>query len=461
MLSRSCGISRALRGLDKDLEETRDERGPVASENSKPSKITLRAAVLSWQRDLCSPEGSVLTKWRPVFLVLVILAGFYLLITRFMPTGALAGLLHGSGDGSTTTTLHGPLGDFGLTEADAAPAFDAEEQQNIAVYKKALPSVVNITSTAVAYDFFLRAVPEQGQGSGFIVDKEGHILTNNHVIDNAQLVEVTLWNKRKYKATIVGVDKNHDLALLQIHDVPNLQPATLADSTSLMVGQRVYALGNPFGFSGTMTRGIISAIRSVAMPSGNKIDDAIQTDASVNPGNSGGPLLNSHGDVIGITTLIASNPNGGADQSAGIGFAIPIQTAKAVLEDFQRYGRARRPSLDVVTLAIGPDLAQEIGLPADSGILIERVLPGGAAERAGLRGGTQQARLGFTPIFLGGDLIVGFDGQEIQSAQDLTSEMNRHHAGDVVTLTIYRGQQKLNVKVTLSDAKQVIGGQQG
>ena len=398
-------------------------------------------------------------KWRPVVLVLVILAGSYLLITRFMPTGALAGLLHGSPNDATTTTVHGPLGDFSLTEANAAPAFDAEEQQNIAVYKKALPSVVNITSTAVAYDFFLRAVPEQGQGSGFIVDKEGHILTNNHVIDNAQLVEVTLWNKRKYKATIVGVDKNHDLALLQIHDVADLQPATLADSSSLMVGQRVYALGNPFGFSGTMTRGIISAIRSVAMPSGNKIDDAIQTDASVNPGNSGGPLLNSHGDVIGITTLIASNPNGGADQSAGIGFAIPIQTAKAVLEDFQRYGRARRPSLDIVTLPIGPDLAQEIGLPADSGILIERVLPGGAAERAGLHGGTQQARLGFQPVMLGGDLIVSFDGQEIQNAQDLTNQMNRHHAGDVVTLTVYRGQQKLNIKVTLSDAKQVIGQQ--
>jgi len=392
--------------------------------------------------------------------VLVILAGMYFLISRFVPTGALAGLLHSNPDAATTTTVHGPLGDFSLTEADAAPAFDTEEQQNIAVYKKALPSVVNITSTAVAYDFFLRAVPEQGQGSGFIVDKEGHILTNNHVIDNAQLVEVTLWNKRKYKASIVGVDKNHDLALLQIHDVPDLQPATLADSSSLVVGQRVYALGNPFGFSGTMTRGIISAIRSVAMPSGNKIDDAIQTDASVNPGNSGGPLLNSHGDVIGITTLIASNPNGGADQSAGIGFAIPIQTAKAVLEDFQRYGRARRPSLDIVTLPIGPDLAQEIGLPADSGILIERVLPGGAAEKAGLRGGNQQARLGFQPVMLGGDLIVGFDGQEIQNAQDLTSAMNKHHAGDTVTLTVYRGQQKLNIKVTLSDAKQVIGGQQ-
>jgi S1-C subfamily serine protease len=399
-------------------------------------------------------------KWRPVVLVLVILAGFYLLITRFMPTGALAGLLHGNPD-SITTTTHGPLGDFSLTEASAAPSFDAEEQQNIAVYKKALPSVVNITSTAVGYDFFLRAVPEQGQGSGFVVDKEGHILTNYHVIDQAQLVEVTLSNKRKYKATIVGVDKNHDIALLQIHDVPNLEPATLSDSSALMVGQRVYALGNPFGFSGTMTRGIISAIRSVAMPNGNKIDDAIQTDASVNPGNSGGPLLNSHGDVIGITTLIASNPNGGAEQSAGIGFAIPIQTAKAVLEDFQRYGRARRPSLDIVTLPIGPDLAQEIGLPADSGILIERVLPGGAAEQAGLHGGTQQARLGFEPVMLGGDLIVGFDGQEIQNAQDLTNMMNKHHAGDVVTLTVFRGQQKLNVKVTLSDAKQVIGGQQG
>jgi S1-C subfamily serine protease len=392
-------------------------------------------------------------------LVLVILTGFYLLITRFMPTGALAGLLHGNPAGVTTTTVHGPLGDFSLTEADAAPSFDAEEQQNIAVYKKALPSVVNITSTAVEQNFFYGLYPVQGQGSGFIVDKEGHILTNNHVIDNAQLVEVTLSNKRKYKATIVGVDKNHDIALLQIHDVPNLEPATLADSSSLMVGQRVYAIGNPFGFSGTMTRGIISAIRSVAMPSGNKIDDAIQTDASVNPGNSGGPLLNSHGDVIGITTLIASNPNGGAEQSAGIGFAIPIQTAKAVLEDFQRYGRARRPSLDIVTLPIGPDLAQEIGLPADSGILIERVLPDGASAHAGLHGGTQQARLGFEPVMLGGDLIVGFDGQEIQNAQDLTNMMNKHHAGDVVTLTVYRGQQKLNVKVTLSEAKQVIGQQ--
>jgi S1-C subfamily serine protease len=400
-------------------------------------------------------------KWRPVALVLVILVCFYYVSTRFMPTGAIAGLMHHNAPaGTLTSTASGPLGNFSLTEADAAPEFDTEEQQNIAVYKRALPSVVNITSTQVACcDFFLRPVPEQGQGSGFILDKQGHILTNNHVVDNAQLVEVTLSNKKKYKATVVAIDANHDLALLQIHDAPDLQPAVLSDSKDLMVGQRVYAIGNPFGFSGTMTRGIISAIRSVAMPSGNKIEDAIQTDASVNPGNSGGPLLNSHGEVIGITTLIASNPNGGAEQSAGIGFAIPIGTAKAVLDDFFKYGRARRPSLDIVTLPIGPDIAEQIGLPADYGILIERVLPGGAAEKAGFRGGTQRAIMGNTIVMLGGDLIVAFDGKQIASPQDLTNAMNEHHAGDTVTLTVFRGRQRLDLKVTLADAKEVIGAQ--
>jgi S1-C subfamily serine protease len=386
-------------------------------------------------------------KLRPVVLVLLILSVFYYLSTRLMPAGTLAGILH-----PTSTALP----NFTLTEASAAPAFDVEEQQNIGVYKRVLPSVVNITSTELVYDFFYRAVPQQGQGSGFILDKEGHILTNNHVIDNAQTVEVTLWNKKRYKATVVDVDKNHDIALLQIHDAPDLQPATLSDSSNLLVGQRVYAIGNPFGFSGTMTRGMISAIRSIQMPSGNKIDDAIQTDASINPGNSGGPLLNSRGDVIGITTLIATNPNTNVDQSAGIGFAIPIATAKATLDDFARFGRARRPSLDIVTLAIGPDEAEQIGLPADYGILIERTLPDGAAARAGLRGGTQQAFKGNEPVKLGGDLIVAFDGQEITTPQDLSNAMNAHHSGDTVTLTIYRGRQRLNVKVTLSEARQGI-----
>jgi S1-C subfamily serine protease len=398
-------------------------------------------------------------KLRPVLLVLLLLCGFYYLTTRVASTGALAPWVHralhpsepvgGTTSTSTTSTTNGALGAFDLTQASAAPAFDTEEQQNIAVYKKALASVVNITSTAVQFDFFYGAVPQQGQGSGFILDKQGLILTNNHVIDNAQRVEVTLSNKHKYKANVLTVDKNHDLALLKI-DAPDLTPVTLSDSRSLAVGQRVYAIGNPFGLSGTMTRGIISAIRSIRMPQGNPIEDAIQTDASVNPGNSGGPLLNSRGEVIGITTLIANN---GADQSAGIGFAIPINTARAVLDDFAKYGYVRRPSLDIVTLPIGPDIAEQIGLPTDYGILIDRVIPGGAAEKAGLKGGTQRAYQGNTPIMLGGDLIIGMDGQEITSPQDLAAVMNAHRAGDDVTVTIFRGRKKMDVRVKLGDAK--------
>ena len=400
-------------------------------------------------------------KLRPVLLVLLILCGFYFLTTRWLPSGAMAGLMHHTPNNLVDTTTVSPTPNFSLTESNAAPAYEPEELQNIAVYKKALPSVDNITSTeVVCCDFFLRPVPQQGQGSGFIIDNQGHILTNYHVIDDAQTVEVTLWNKKKFKANRIGVDPVHDIALLQITGATDLQPATLADSTHLLVGQQVYAIGNPFGFSGTMTRGMISAIRSVLLPSGNRIEDAIQTDASVNPGNSGGPLLNSHGDVVGITTMIASNPNGGADQSAGIGFAIPISTARAVVEDIMKYGHARRPSLDVVTLPIGPDEAQQIGLPADYGILIMRVLPGGAAAQAGLRGGNQLAYKGRTQVMLGGDLIVGCDGQEITTPQDLSNALNAHHAGDTVVLTIYRGQQRMNIKVTLSDAKQAPNGQE-
>ncbi len=393
-------------------------------------------------------------KLRPVVLVLVLLTGFYYVTTRGIQAGRLFPALHPAPAASIQqpgiTTVANLRGAFDLTEASAAPAFDDEEQQNIAVYRKALPSVVNITSTAVAFDFFNRPVPQQGQGSGFILDKQGHILTNNHVIDNAQRVEVTLSDKHKYKATVVGIDKMHDLALLLIN-APNLVPATLAESNGLVVGQRVYAIGNPFGLSGTMTRGIISAIRSIGVQSGSPIEDAIQTDAAVNPGNSGGPLLNSRGEVIGITTLIAS---AGADQSAGIGFAIPINTAKAVLDDFAKYGRVRRPSLDIVTLPIGPDIAEQIGLPADYGILIERVLPGGAAEKAGLHGGTQRLYQGNTPVMLGGDLIVEMDGKEIQTPQDLNAALNVHRAGDPATVTVFRGQKRMSFKVTLGDAKE-------
>jgi S1-C subfamily serine protease len=397
-------------------------------------------------------------KLRPVLLVVLILTGFYYLTTHVGSTSAFSPWSHREEPAAASTLVNssvatGSPGIFQLTQANAAPAYDTEEQQNIAVYKKALPSVVNITSTAVAFDFFYGPVPQQGQGSGFILNKDGLILTNNHVIDNAQRVEVMLSDKHKYKATVMGVDKNHDLALLKI-TAPNLIPATLSESTGLIVGQRVYAIGNPFGLQGTMTRGIISSIRSIRGPNNNPIEDAIQTDAAVNPGNSGGPLLNSRGEVIGITTLIANN---GADQSSGIGFAIPVNTAKAVIADFAKYGRVRRPSLDIATLAIGPEIAQQIGLPADYGLLIERVLPGGAADKAGLHGGTQRVYQGNTPVMLGGDLIVAMDGQEIAEPQDLAAAINSHHAGDEVTLTVFRGRKKLEVKVKLNDATEEQG----
>ena len=337
-----------------------------------------------------------------------------------------------------------------LTEAQAAPNYDAEEENNIAIYKRVLPSVVNITSTALVFDFFYGTVPQQGQGSGFILDKAGHILTNFHVVAGANRgIEVQLSDKRKFSAHVIGSDRTHDLALLQI-DAPNLQPVTLADSSQLNVGQKVYAIGNPFGLAGTMTRGIISAIRPIRSADGAPIEDAIQTDAAINPGNSGGPLLNSSGEVIGINTMIASN---GADQSSGIGFAIPINTAKAVLADLLKYGRVKRPSLGIVSFAIGPDLASQMGLSADSGVLIQRVLPGGAAERAGLRGGNEQAYVGNTPIMLGGDLILAIDGQEVTDPQDINALMDKHQAGDTVSVTILRGQRRMTIKLILGEAR--------
>src|SRR6266496_2999703 len=224
-----------------------------------------------------------------------------------------------------------------ITEAAPGETLDGEEQNNIAVYKKNIPSVVNVTSRAMTFDFFYGLVPQEGQGSGFVIDKEGHILTNYHVIAEARQVEVTMHNRKKYKATVVGTDPPHDLAVIQIK-APDLVPAILGDSRNLQVGQRVYASGNPFGLAGTMTRGIVSSIRPVREPNGAMIDEAIQTDAAIHPGNSGGPLMNWHGEVIGINTMIASS----VGQSAGIGFAIPINTAKAVLNDLDtlEIGRA-------------------------------------------------------------------------------------------------------------------------
>ena len=351
----------------------------------------------------------------------------------------------------TFRTVSSPGAKVEITEAASSEPLDAEEQNNISVYHKNIGSVVNVTSRAVALDFFYGLVPQEGQGSGFIIDRDGHVLTNYHVIADARQIEVTLHNRKKYRATVVGTDRSHDLAVIQIK-APDLNPMVLGDSRNLQVGQKVYAIGNPFGLSGTLTSGIVSSIRSVQEPDGMTIDEAIQTDAAINPGNSGGPLLNSHGEVIGINTMIASS----VGQNAGIGFAIPINTAKAVLNDLLTLGRVRRPALGVVTLPISPDIADDLGLASDYGLLIIRVVPGGAAEHAGLKGGTERAYLGNTPIMVGGDLIVAIDGQDVQDQQELSRIMNNHRAGDSVKITIYRGKRRMDVEVTLGEARQQV-----
>ncbi len=338
-----------------------------------------------------------------------------------------------------------------ITEAAPNESLDGEEQNNISVYRRNIPSVVNVTSRAMTFDFFYGLVPQEGQGSGFVIDKDGHILTNYHVIADARQVEVTMHNRKKYKATVVGTDPSHDLAVIQIK-APDLVPAVLGDSRNLQVGQKVYAIGNPFGLAGTMTRGIVSSIRPVREPNGATIDEAIQTDAAINPGNSGGPLMNWHGEVIGINTMILSN----VGQNAGIGFAIPINTAKAVLNDLMTLGRVRRPALGVRTVPVSPELADQIGLPVDYGLLIIGVVQGSAADQAGLRAGSERAYLGNTPIMLGGDLIVAIDGEKIQDQDDLTQMMNNHRAGDSVKVTIYRGKKKMDVDVSLGEARQQV-----
>jgi S1-C subfamily serine protease len=379
---------------------------------------------------------------RPLILALAIAGAFFYFTT--WRSNSRASALHPSNWFSQPASVE-------ITEAAGGEQLDSEEQNNISVYKKNIPSVVNVTSRAMTFDFFYGLVPQEGQGSGFVIDKDGHILTNYHVIAEARQVEVTLHNRKKYKATVIGTDPAHDLAVIQIK-ATDLVPAVLGDSHNLQVGQKVYAIGNPFGLAGTMTRGIVSSIRPVREPNGATIDEAIQTDAAINPGNSGGPLMNWHGEVIGINTMILSSVN----QNAGIGFAIPINTAKAVLNDLMTLGRVRRPALGVRTIPISPELADEIGLPADYGLLILQVTPGGSADLAGLRGGDQRAYLGNSLIMLGGDLIVAIDGEKVTDEDDLAQMMNDHRAGDTVKITIFRGKKKMDVQVPLGEARQQV-----
>jgi putative serine protease PepD len=334
--------------------------------------------------------------------------------------------------------------------ADEGPiALDATEAQNVRIYKQASPAVANIVTRAVQYDFFFNPVPVEGAGSGFVIDAAGHILTNYHVVQGAETIEVTLGDQSRYKAKYIGADTRNDIALIQI-DPKGRKIATLplGDSRNLLVGQRVLAIGNPFGFQSTLTTGVVSSLgRTVQTSENTFIDEAIQTDAAINRGNSGGPLLNSRGEVIGINSAIFA-PTG---TTAGIGFAIPINTARRAAEDLISTGHVRHATLGAEGRAIWPNLADALNLGVQQGILIERVVPGGPAAQAGIRGGTRSVLAGLQELRIGGDVLVAVNGKELASQMDLNLLLNRAWPGDTITLTIFRDGKKMDVPVKLGD----------
>jgi S1-C subfamily serine protease len=338
--------------------------------------------------------------------------------------------------------------------APPAPLTD-DERNNIDVYQKYSVGVVNITSTSVAYDFFFRAVPQSGMGSGAIIDTQGHIVTNYHVIRDAELLEVTLPNKTKHKARVVGTDPNNDLAVIQI-DVPRggLTPIPMGTSKGLQVGQKVLAIGNPFGLDRTMTTGIISALgRSIQSENGRIIDDIIQTDASINHGNSGGPLLNNQGQIIGINAAIVSPNDTG---NYGIGFAIPADTVRRITDEILKLGYVRHAYLGIdarslLSLGDNPGLADALDLNTDHGLLVGKVPSDGPLAQAGIREGTRRVRIGNYLIQAGGDVILAVNGKDVNSFLELASEVDHHRPGETVTITVLRNNRKADLQVTLQE----------
>jgi len=328
-------------------------------------------------------------------------------------------------------------------------ALTEEESINVRIYRQASPAVANILTKATEYDFFMDPVPVEGAGSGFVIDPRGFILTNYHVVAGAQAIEVILGDQSRYPAKFIGADQRNDVALVKIDPKgKQLSALPLGDSSTLQVGQKVLAIGDPFGFQSTLTTGVVSALgRTVQTSQTTFIDQAIQTDASINRGNSGGPLINTHGEVIGINSAIYT-PSG---TTAGIGFAIPINTAKLIANDLMTEGRVRRAYLGVTTLAVGGWLAEALDLPVQDGLLVEQTTKGGPAAAAGIHGGDRVAEAGMRRIIIGGDVIVALDGQKVTNQYDVDVLLNRKRPGDIVTLTVYRGAKKVDVPVKLGE----------
>lgn len=323
----------------------------------------------------------------------------------------------------------------------------SDEQNNIDVYKNAKDSVAYITSTVYQQTFFFQTVPTRALGSGFLISADGRILTNNHVISGSSKIEVKFADQSRYTAKVLVRDVADDLALIQIEPKKKLPFLKLGDSDSLQVGQKVLAIGNPFGYDGTLTTGVVSSLGREIRSENNRLEGLIQTDAAINEGNSGGPLLDSQGSVIGINTAILA-PSGG---NIGIGFAMPINRAKAMLEDFRTGKSFGRPRLGVSTVYIAGDLAEELKLPATGGLLVQEVARGSAAESAGLRGYRDVVVVGNMQLGIGGDFITAIDGKAVTEPDAVTRSIARKRPGDVVELKVFRGGRTIDLKVKLGE----------
>jgi S1-C subfamily serine protease len=388
-------------------------------------------------------------KPRPLVFTALLVAAFWLITS------------HGDW---TLRRLIQPLSNNGKLWSDPVTAhgegFGADEQNNIDIYKTNRLATVNITSVVYQRDFFFQVFPQKGIGSGFIINADGEIVTNNHVVSGSRNITVTLSDDKKpYPATVIGIDRRSDLAILRIRANRKLPFVRLGDSDNVLVGQKVLAIGNPFGLEGTLTTGIISSLgRSLQGEDGTPLEGLIQTDAAINPGNSGGPLLDSHGYVIGINTAIfGSQTASGEAGSIGIGFAMPINRAKEKLEEYRTTGHISHPVLGVgQTLFVQGDLAEELNMPASGGLLIEGIDAGSPAEAAGLRGPTRSVIVGMYRLGIGGDLITAIDGQPVDGQDALRRAMNRKRPGETIVLTIFRGNRTLKVTVTLGSAPETL-----
>jgi S1-C subfamily serine protease len=330
----------------------------------------------------------------------------------------------------------------GLTD----PAVATDEQNNIEIYRTLSPGVVNVHSTSYARDFFGFVEPQEGSGSGSVIDQEGNILTNYHVIEGATKLAVSFGGQKNYAAKVVGGDPDTDLAVIKLLETPR-EPLTivpLGDSDRLEVGQKVLAIGNPFGLDRTLTTGVISGLqRPIRARNGRPIEGAIQTDASINPGNSGGPLLDSHGRMIGINSQILS-PSGA---SAGVGFAVPVNIAKRIVPQLIGSGEVRRPKLGISTRDVAT-LKNQVELPVSEGVIIMEVAPGQAAANAGLHGLTQTED-GDVEL---GDIIVGINSEKVANNDELYRILDKHQVGDTVQVQIMRNGRRMSVPVRLTGA---------